>query len=188
MSSPTTTTSKASRSTSTSGSTPSSPSPSAPPAKPGASVALTVRPILSLRYTARLLAEPASITGVDGVARAGLPGDYVVSTDTATIELCSPFTFASRYEIVTDGALTLAPHTLRQLDDLLGPGATRSAAALVAAVDRVASIRIGDVRLPFTPGQLEELAHRASKRGRSVEAEIAAVVDRIRDEIFHRGG
>jgi hypothetical protein len=43
------------------------------------------------------------------------------------------------------------------------------------------------VKVEFSPGQLEEIAHRAAKRGRSVEAELNAAVDRIKDEIFHRG-
>jgi hypothetical protein len=60
-------------------------------------------------------------------------------------------------------------------------------ADLVAAIERLASIAIGAVKVEFSPGQLEEIAHRAAKRGRSVEAELNAAVDRIKDEIFHRG-
>ena len=48
-------------------------------------------------------------------------------------------------------------------------------------------MRIGDIRIPFTPGQLAELQHRASKRGRTVEAEMRAVVARIEDELFYKG-
>lgn len=56
------------------------------------------------------------------------------------------------------------------------------------AIDRLASIAIGDIRLPFTPGQLAELQHRAAKRGRTVEQEMRAVVSRIEEELFYKGG
>lgn len=59
---------------------------------------------------------------------------------------------------------------------------------LVRTIDRLASIRIGDIRIPFTPGQLAELQHRASKRGRTVEQEMRAVVARIEEELFYKGG
>jgi hypothetical protein len=84
--------------------------------------------------------------------------------------------------------LLLDAITCRQLDDQLGIGATLTATALVKAVDRLGSMRIGDIRIPFTPGQLAELQHRAQKRGRTVEAEMRAVVARIEEEIFYKGG
>jgi hypothetical protein len=85
-------------------------------------------------------------------------------------------------------SLVLDAQTCRQLDDILGLGATLSATHLVKAVDRLGSMRIGDIRIPFTPGQLAELQHRAQKRGRTVEAEMRAVVARIEEEIFYKAG
>lgn len=78
--------------------------------------------------------------------------------------------------------------TCRQLEDFLGLGAVQSAPDLLKAISRLASIRVGDIRIPFTPGQIGELQHRAAKRGRTLEAEMQAVVDRIRDEIFYKAG
>jgi len=89
---------------------------------------------------------------------------------------------------VPPSSLHLDAQTCRQLDDILGLGATLSATTLVKAVDRLGSMRIGDIRIPFTPGQLQELQHRALKRGRTVEAEMRAVVARIEEEIFYKGG
>lgn len=71
---------------------------------------------------------------------------------------------------------------------MLGLGTTMSAEALLKAVNRLGTIKIGDIRIPFTPGQLEELQHRAGKRGRTVEMEMRAVVARIEDELFYKGG
>jgi hypothetical protein len=84
--------------------------------------------------------------------------------------------------------LVLSPADVRQLDELLGLGATVSGERLVQAIERLASIKVGDIRIPFTPGQLAELSHRAQKRGRTVDAEMRAVVARIEDELFYKGG
>lgn len=84
--------------------------------------------------------------------------------------------------------LQLSAADSRQLDDLLGLGATRTGPDLVKAVERLASLRFGDIRVPFTPGQLAEIQHRAVKRGRTVDAEMKAVVDRLQDELFYKGG
>lgn len=86
------------------------------------------------------------------------------------------------------GGLLLSAADCRAIEETTGFGTTRSPAALRAAVERLATIAIGDIRLAFTPGQLEEIAHRAGKRGRTIEQEMKAVVDRIEDELFHRGG
>jgi hypothetical protein len=83
--------------------------------------------------------------------------------------------------------LHLSPLDCNELEAVTGLGSTRTPQHLLAAVERLASIKIGDIRLPFTPGQLAELQHRAAKRGHSVEAEMRAVVARIEDELFYRG-
>ena len=90
--------------------------------------------------------------------------------------------------VTTAPGLTLTPVELARLETLLGASAPLTPATLYVAVDRLASMRIGDIRIPFTPGQLAELQHRAHKRGRTVEAEMQAVVARIQDELFYQGG
>jgi len=84
--------------------------------------------------------------------------------------------------------LTLTLIQCGRLEETLGIGATRSFEQLVKAVERLAAIKVGEIKLPFTPGQLTELKHRAEKRGRTIEQEMKAVVDRIRDELFYKGG
>jgi hypothetical protein len=83
--------------------------------------------------------------------------------------------------------LHLTPVLVSELEALLGVSVPLSPSSLYTAVERLASLRIGDIRLPFTPGQLAELQHRAAKRGRTVEAEMKAVVARIEDELFYKG-
>lgn len=89
---------------------------------------------------------------------------------------------------VSAPGLSLTAIECAQLEDRVGFGATKTAATLLAAVDRLGSIRIGDVRLSFTPGQLRELQHRAEKRGHTIEEEVRAVVERIQDDLFWHGG
>jgi hypothetical protein len=84
--------------------------------------------------------------------------------------------------------LALTPAETDQIAVALGLGARPTAGSILAAIDRLAAVRIGDIRVPFTPGQLSELQQRAAKRGRTVEAELQAVVARIQDELFYKGG
>jgi hypothetical protein len=84
--------------------------------------------------------------------------------------------------------LHLSRTECNHLEAYTGVGSTRTPDEFTRAVSRLASICIGDIRIPFTPGQLAELAHRAHKRGRSVEEEMRAVVSRIEDELFYKGG
>ena len=86
------------------------------------------------------------------------------------------------------GGLHLSAVECDRLAEALGLGAAVTASAILTAVDRLAAVRIGDIRIPFTPGQLAELQHRAAKRGRTVEAEMRAVVARIENELFYQGG
>ena len=92
----------------------------------------------------------------------------------------------------------------------LGADADRDLAATLQALSRL-RLQWGDVagaaalrgellqilRSRHAPGskmletdifEVAELQYRASKRGRSVQAEVRAVVDRIREELFYRGG
>jgi hypothetical protein len=84
--------------------------------------------------------------------------------------------------------LTLSPVELDQVARLLGLGARPTAATILLGIERLAALHIGDVRVSFTPGQMAELQHRAGKRGRTIEAEMQAVVRRIEHELFYQGG
>lgn len=123
----------------------------------------------------------------DGSRQWADPGDWQITQGKHTLALLSAKAFPAPYEIVQEGGLTLSAADRESLEQVAGVGATRTGADLVHAVQRLARIRIGEVEIPFTPGQLEELAHRAQKRGRSIQAEVQAVVDRIRDELFWKG-
>ena len=93
---------------------------------------------------------------------------------------------AVRY-IVDEGGQLLSQAICDRLELTTGLGSTRTPEDLCTAVERLAKISIGTIQIDFTPGQLEEIHHRAVKRGRTVKQELQAVVDRIREAIFWRG-
>lgn len=134
--------------------------------------------------TAVQLTAPYRATLPTGAPAHGQPGDWLITRGGLVVDLVPASLFADRYETVVEGVQTLAPDTRTVLEQTLGIGATRSPAELVKAVERLAKIEIGGVRIDFTPGQLEEIAHRAKKRGRTVQQELQAVVDRLREDLF----
>lgn len=68
-----------------------------------------------------------------------------------------------RYVILTDNPLARVEHALGDLP-------LQSAEELVARVQRLAKIQFGEHELELTPGQMEEIAWRASKQGKTVDA------------------
>lgn len=128
------------------------------------------------------------VTLPDGTDRRVAVGDWLIYQGPYLLAICPDADFpGATYEVVAEGTLMLTIQDRELLEATVGIGATRSVMTLVAAVQRLARIKIGDVTVPFTPGQLEELKLRADKRGQTVAQAIKAVVDRIRDELFWRG-
>lgn len=141
------------------------------------------------RKGATLIAVRAAVEQLLPIGGQEVPariGDWIVRTQPGSIpvEVVPPTKFPGVYEIVEEGTLILSKHDRETLEQVTGLGTTRTAVELQAAVGRLSRIRIGDVTIPFTPGQLEEIAHRAAKRGQTPQQAMQAVVDRIRDEIF----
>jgi len=132
--------------------------------------------------------KPASIPLSDGRVVLATTGDWRICRHDFTIDVISEARFRKEYEPIVAGALTLTPADCARLEQTTGLGTTQIPIVFLQAVERLAALHIGDVRLDFTPGQLAELQHRAAKRGQTIEQTIKAVVDRIRDEIFHHGG
>lgn len=100
------------------------------------------------------------------------------------IEVVGDKDFATKFARIEEGTL-LPPGTCTQIETITGIGTTQTADGLFAAIDRLARIAIGDIKIEFTPGQLTEIRHRAFKRGSTVKQELQRIVDRIKDELFH---
>ena len=136
--------------------------------------------------TAVRVATDQTITLPDGHVRRAVAGDWLITRGRIVVDVVGPVQLTDRYTVTdsSDRLLTAAMRT--RLEDTLGVGATRTPEDLIAAVERLAAIAIGDVKIAFTPGQLEEIKFRANKRGQTVEQAMQAVVDRIKEEIFWR--
>lgn len=81
--------------------------------------------------------------------------------------------------------IVLSGDSLAEVDQLLGIGSTASPEALLAAIRAWAGITIGDIRLTFSPAQLEEVAYRAARQGKTPEAIVQDLVAQLQDGLFH---
>jgi len=139
--------------------------------------------------TAAPVATPGQIIRtLDGLLVQGHEGDWVLTTaDGQILRVVSAAVLEQGYEPVEDAALAIPGMIVRQLEDRLGPGACRTPESLLAAVRRLAQIGVGEVEIAFSPGQLEEIAHRARRNNRTVEQELQWIVRRLEDDLFHGG-
>lgn len=135
-------------------------------------------------------ASPPAVPGqllsrVDGQILMPKVGDLVVSQGSLVLDVVDEKTLEANYDIRVEGEMKVPPAVKRALEDRLGLGSCASGASLLAAVTRLAKISVGEIEIQFTPGQLEELGHRASKNGRAIRAELQSVVKRLESELFH---
>jgi hypothetical protein len=140
----------------------------------------------SPRLVAVRLATDQAVRLADGRERTAAVGDWLITQGRTVIDLVGADQLAARYTVDDDGERLLSTGVCAQLEQTLGLGATRTPADLVKAVERLAAIHVGTIQIDFTPGQLDEIAHRATKRGHTIQQELQAVVDRIREELFWR--
>lgn len=112
-------------------------------------------------------------------------GDWVISRGAILIDFVRG-PLDEKYEIVVERELRLPPAIVQRLEQTIGIGTGKDPYSFVEAVERLAAISIGTIHVDFTPGQIDEIKHRAGKRGHTVEQELRAAVERVKDEIFHR--
>lgn len=132
---------------------------------------------------ARQAQEPESLHYSTGAPWTARPGDWIITLGTELIEVVPDRDFAKKFAVIEDG-MVLTRATCGRIEAITGIGTAQSPDRLLAALDRLAKISIGEVKIDFTPGQLEEIKHRATKRGQTVEQTVQAIVDRIKDELF----
>lgn len=120
-------------------------------------------------------------TGASWTAK---PGDWIITLGTELLEVVNARDFPSRFAFIEEGMVL--PRTIcSKIEVITGMGTTQTPDKLYEGIDRLAHIAIGGINIEFTPGQLEEIKHRAHKRGYTVEQELQRIIDRIKDEIFH---
>lgn len=133
--------------------------------------------------TAYQTLQEETLTLPTGFAQKVWPGTWVICRGAMPIDLLATARFEQLYEPIHTGLLLPDPMQAR-LERTLGIGSTRNAEEICLAVERLADIRIGAVRVDFTPGQLEELARKAAKNGISIAEEVQRVVDHLSSEVF----
>lgn len=139
------------------------------------------QPLIAVR-----LAIDREVELPDGRTLRAIAGDWLITRNRIVVDVCGPSQLDERYKIIDGNDRMLSAALRTRLEQTLGLGTTNNSDDLIAAVERLAAISIGTVKIEFTPGQLEEIAYRAKKRGQSIEQTLQAVVDRIKEEIFWR--
>ena len=112
------------------------------------------------------------------------PGEWLIVRDQQTLEVFSQAAFTRAYEKADDVGIRIDGDVRSRIERTLGIGSTETPEHLATAVERSARLVIGDIRIDFTPGQWEHLAHRAGKMGLTVEALVRRVVERTTSEFF----
>lgn len=80
--------------------------------------------------------------------------------------------------------LLLIDNTLSRMEQALGHLPILHAEDLIAKTTRLAKVRFGEHSLELTAGQMEEIAWRGGKQGKSIEAMLAAAWERFTAEFF----
>lgn len=106
--------------------------------------------------------------------KSGLPLEQVLAQQLRKFRQVAPKT---RVVVLTGDALDT-------VEQVLAGGSVSSGADLANKVTRLAGIRFHEIRLDFTPGQLDELAYRAERQGRPVKDLVAEIVRGITEQFF----
>lgn len=123
---------------------------------------------------------------VDGQLVMTTPQSILVTQGVMIIAVEDEKSLAEHYDTKIEGEFLIVPVIKRRLEDRLGLGSCASGLSLLQAIERLAKISVGQVEIPFTTGQLEELAYRAEKNGRTLRQEVESVIKRLESELFHR--
>lgn len=83
--------------------------------------------------------------------------------------------------------LIMEQDDLVALEGILGGGSLLNSGDLRRKVERLAGISFHHVRLPFTPNQLEELAHRAERLSLTSEQLIERIGQKLYEQFFQAG-
>ncbi len=113
-------------------------------------------------------------------------GDMLLTeADGSPIEVVPAEVLAELYEPFPEGEIILSPEHITRIAKVLRFGATKTAADLTKAVEQMAAIRIGGIKVEFNPAQVEELKNRAAKRGWTVEKYMQYLVDRFTQDLWN---
>lgn len=86
---------------------------------------------------------------------------------------------------VSQRLVVLTKEPLHELETLLGGPQLRTPEQVVERVKAYSSVYLGEIRLPLTPAQLEEIAYRAEKQGKTPQAVMEDLVAQLLPLLFH---
>ena len=107
--------------------------------------------------TAVRLATAQGIQLPDGRTLHAMIDDWLITRGRLVVDVIGPSQLDERYQVVDQAERLLTAAACTRLEETLGLGATRNVDNLIAAVERLARISIGEIHIDFTPGQLEEI-------------------------------
>lgn len=88
---------------------------------------------------------------------------------------------------LTSRVLVLHGDILEQVDRLFGPGSTKDPQTFLTRAHEYAAIVIGNIRLDFSPAQKAEIAHRASRQGKTPREVTEGIVTQLTEQFFWEG-
>lgn len=88
-------------------------------------------------------------------------------------------------ELPEGRVVLLSGEPLERVEKVFQGGSVLNGADLAQKVERQAGISMLHVRLPFTPGQLEDLQERAVRQGLTVEQLVERAAGRIYEQFFN---
>lgn len=87
-----------------------------------------------------------------------------------------------------DRVVLVDPRNRDRLEQILSGGTLRDAEDLVAKVQKLASLEIGEIRVDWTPGQLRELQEYARRNRKTLQEVVKATVERMGAQFFSHVG
>lgn len=94
----------------------------------------------------------------------------------------------SRFKDVSpsDRVVVIDPKTRGRLETLLSGGSLKDASDLLTKVESLVNVKIGDIRVDFSPAEAAQIQRWAVRNGRTPEFIIRDVVGQIKLHLFDR--
>ena len=83
-----------------------------------------------------------------------------------------------------DRVIVVEPRTRGRLELILSGGTLKDSEDLLKKVEGLADIKIGEIRIDFSPGELKKIKHWADKQRKTPEGILKDIVERIKLSIF----
>ena len=128
--------------------------------------------------------RPQQVSLPDGTFITTQVGEWLITREDRVVDVVSTHELKKRYEPTEKEGVLVNGDSRSRIERSLGVGSTETPEMLATAVERMARLKIGDIRVDFTPGQWEHLTHRAEKMGLPVGDMLKRLVDRFTQDLW----